>query len=89
MVSSLLPAFLKKAEKAALLLLLAKSLSSTTRLLRVSPTSPRSLVRTAFRALSEKEATLFWAAAPYWRTIWLSPMSIFWEKSSPSSAPPR
>ena len=43
---------------------------------------PRSLVFTLFRALSEKAAMFFWAAAPYWRTRLESVTSIFWENSS-------
>ena len=39
--------------------------SSTTRLDSTSPTSPKSLVRTLFKAFSEKEAMFFWAAVPY------------------------
>ena len=59
-----------------------KCFSSTTREDRASPTSPRSLVLTLFRALSEKAAMFFWAAAPYWSTRLESVTSIFWENSS-------
>lgn len=56
--------------------------SSTTRLDSTSPTSPKSLVRTLFKAFSEKEAMFFWAAVPYCK-IWVeSVMSIFWANSS-------
>ena len=59
-----------------------KPFSSTTREDRASPTSPKSLVRTLFRAFSEKEAMFFWAAAPYWSTTLESVTSIFWANSS-------
>ena len=39
------------------------------------------MVRTEFRVFSEKEATFFWAAAPYWSTTLESVMSIFSAKS--------
>ena len=59
-----------------------KFFSSTTREDRASPTSPRSLVFTLFRALSEKAAMFFWAAAPYWSTTLESVRSICLAKSS-------
>ena len=58
-----------------------KVLSSTTREDRACPTSPKSLVRTLFRAFSEKLAMFFCAAAPYWSTTLESVMSIFSAKS--------
>ena len=83
MASILLPAFLKKPKKPfSSSSSLPKFFSSITRLDKVSPTWPKSLVRTLFSALSEKEATPFWAATPYCRIIWESLRSIFLEKSS-------
>ena len=41
-----------------------RPLSSTTRSLNLSPTSPRSLVRTVFRAASENSDMFFCAAEP-------------------------
>ena len=81
MVSSLLALFLNRPAK-PFFSSPPKPFSSTTSLLRSSPTSPRSLLRTLFRAFSEKLATFFWAAAPYCRIMLLSRTSILWENSS-------
>jgi len=82
MISSLLPAFLNRPFSPFFSSSSPKPFSSTTRRLRSSPISPISLLRTLFRAFSEKDATLFWAAAPYCSTWLVSRMSIFLEKAS-------
>ena len=82
MASSLLPAFLKRPKKPFFSSSSPKPFSSTTRSERDLPTSPRSLVRTEFSAFSEKLATFFWAAAPYWRIRLESVRSIFLENAS-------
>ena len=82
MVSSLLPVFLKRPNRPFFSSSSPKPFSSTTSSERDLPTSPRSLVRTEARAFSEKPATFFWAAAPYWRIMLESMMLIFLEKSS-------
>ena len=64
MASSSLRFFLKK-PKMPFSSSWPKPLSSTTREDRAWPTSPRSLVRTELRVLSEKPAMFFCAAAPY------------------------
>ena len=82
MVSSLLLAFLNRPNKPFFSSSSPKPFSSTTRRLRSSPISPMSLLRTLFSAFSEKDATLFCAAAPYCSTWLVSRMSILWEKAS-------
>ena len=79
--SSLLLLFLKKPRKPFSSSSL-KSFSSVTTLVSIWPISPMSLVRTLFRALSEKSAIFFWLPAPYCITIWVLVMSIFEAKSS-------
>ncbi len=82
MTSNLFPAFLNLPKRPFFSSSSPKPFSSTTSSERDLPTSPRSLVRTEARALSEKPATLFWAAAPYWRIRLESITSIFLENSS-------
>ena len=60
----------------------SKPFSSTTREAIISPTSPMSLVRTELRALSEKAAMFFWAAAPYCSTTWELVRSMLLANSS-------
>ena len=82
MASSLLPVFLKRPKSPFFSSSSPKPFNSTTSSLRDLPTSPRSLVRTEFRAFSEKLATFFWAAAPYCRIRLESVRSIFLENAS-------
>ena len=82
MVSSRLPVLLNRPARPFFSSSSPKPFSSTTSWLRSLPISPRSLLRTLFRAFSEKPATLFWAAAPYCKIMLVSRMSILWEKSS-------
>ena len=82
MLSSRFPAFLNRPMRPFFSSPSPKPFSSTTRRLRSCPISPRSLLRTLFRALSEKPATLFCAAAPYCRIMLVSRTSILWENSS-------
>ena len=82
MASSSLRFFLKNPKMPFSSSSLPKPFSSTTREDRAWPISPRSLVRTELRVLSEKPAMFFWAAAPYWSTRLASVMSICLAKSS-------
>ena len=83
MAVSLLPVFLKKPKKPFFSSSSrSKPFSSTTSWEIWSPTSPKSLVRTLFKVVSEKEAIFFWAAEPYCSTNVELVKSIFSAKSS-------
>ena len=81
MFSSLLLLFLKK-PKRPFSSSSPKSLSSVTTSASIWPISPMSLVRTLFKALSEKSAIFFWLPAPYCMTAWVLVISIWAAKSS-------
>ena len=79
--ASLLELFLKRPKSPFFSSSLNERSSATTPV-SISPTSPRSFVRTFSIAASEKSAIFFWQPAPYCNTSWVLVRSICAAKSS-------